>query len=246
MPYVLQHPDFALGNFINLTPAIKWLAVREGEPVPVYFSTDYVQECFLDCPFIRILDRKPDHGPLFDSGMINPDNDMPDYQYVFQRIAGTKWTPNYHTYVDCIPVEEVSSLMMINGSGSIAEKYVKSKDVGAEPYKYAYDAVKNISLCYRVVSAGSFDDLERAPYMVRYSDKACWNNMRQTLALMHGARCVIANDTGLAHAAGAMFKPLLVLWKNTPRERCKNAGPLTEYSYENHEENIQRFLEKYL
>lgn len=246
MSYVLQHPDFALGNFINLTPALRWLAEREGAPVPVYFSTDYVLDCFLDCPFIRILHEKPDHDPLFSSAITNPDNTFPDYQHVFNLVTGRKWDPAYHTYVDYPRAIKISSVMLLNGSGSTEEKYVALKDVGRDPYKYAYNEAKDISPCYQVVSCGSYDDLERAPYMVRYSDDACWNNMRKTLALMAGACCVIANDTGLAHAAGAMNKPLLVLWKDTPRERCKNAGTRTEYSYQDHEENIGRFIKKYL
>lgn len=244
MPYVLQHPDFALGNFINLTPAIRWLAERDGQPVPVYFSTGYVQECFMDCPFIRILDRKSDQGPLFDSGMINPENDMPDYQYVFQRIAGKKWTPEYHTYVDGFDFEYDKSITMINGSGSADARYVSKKDIGESPYS----CIKNIvsQKGFELVACGSYQDMERAPYMARLCDRGVWGNIRQTLSQLSRTYCVIANDTGLAHAAGAMHKPLLVLWKNTPRERCKNAGSITEYSYENHEENIQRFLEKYL
>lgn len=246
MTYVLQHPDFALGNFINLTPALRWMAEREGVPVLVYFSTDYVRECFLDCPFITILDENPGCDPVLSSAITNPDNTFPDYQHVFHLVAGKKWDHAYHTYVDSPEPEKISSLMLINGSGSTVEKYVASKDVGMYPYQFAFETVKNISPCYQVVSCGSYDDLERAPYMVRYSDDACWNNMRRTLALMAGARCVIANDTGLAHAAGAMNKPLLVLWKDTPRERCKNAGTRTEYSYGNHKENIDLFLKKYL
>ena len=54
--YVHQHPHFALGNFINCTPAIQWLAKKYDARIPVLFDTEYVRQCFLDCPFIEIID----------------------------------------------------------------------------------------------------------------------------------------------------------------------------------------------
>lgn len=249
-PYVLQHPDFALGNFINLTPAIRWLAERlpysSGKRVPVYFSTNYVRECFLNCPFIEILKERPDYDPIFSSAITNPDNDRPDYQHIFNVITGTQWTAAYHTCVDqpVMPQFDISAeLVMINGSGSQADEYTRKKDVGESLYRFASEYISGrINIC----ACGSYDDLSRAPYMVRLAHWGRWGDIRNSLAQMSAARCIIANDSGLAHAAGAMNKPLLVLWKDTPRERCKNAGMLTEYSYENHEENIRTFLEKYL
>ena len=246
IPYILQHPDFALGNFINLTPAIRWLAERlpeedEGK-VPVYFSTDYVRECFLDCDFIHHLDSMPDYDPAFSSCLINQSNDRPDFQHAFNVLTGQNWQLKYHTYVDSPMPNQIGHVLIINGSGSDDPKYIYQKYVGPEPYEY----VCKIGRRRKIIACGSYSDMDRSPYMARLAHEGVWGNMRHTLSLIAGARCIIANDTGLAHAAGAMNKPLLVLWKNTPRERCKNAGTLTEYSYENHEENIQRFLEKYL
>lgn len=243
--YVFQHPDFALGNFINLTPAIRWMAEQVQSPVPVYFSHSYVRDCFLRCPFIHILHMKPDNDPMFTSAMTNQNDDRPDYQYIFNVITGgMKWNDKYHTYVDESWPEEIpGNVMMINGSGSESEKYTQKKDVGPEPYRRVKEIVGEKKV---LVACGSYSDLYRASYMAQFATFGCWNNMVRTLQLMKGASCIIANDTGLAHAAGAMNKPLLVLWKNTPRERCKNAGTQTEYSYENHEENIQIFLEKHL
>lgn len=228
MTYIHQHRDFALGNFINLTPAIRWLAAKEGAPVKVYFETPYVAECFQDCPFIERIYELPGCGPLLTSGCINPSNEKPDYQYVFEFVTGKPWTPDWHTYVDQ-PTPEPCEVLLINGSGNNAMHYVQKKDPGEGVYEDAADAARRHGL--RVVACGSFGDLARAPYMARIADDACWGNMRRTLALIAGARCVIANDTGLAHAAGAMNKPLLMLWKDTPRERCKNAGQNTRYLY---------------
>lgn len=243
MIYILQDRNFALGNFINLTPAIRCLSERQGQRIPVFFETAYVRDCFLDCPFIKILNGRPEQLPSFTSATINNANDRPDYQFAFEVMTGRKWTPEYHTYVDfCSDAEEIEGIMLLNGSGSANQDYIAKKDVGQGPYL----AVKKYAGREKIFSGGSLHDLDRAPYMATIADEACWGDIRQTLKTMARAKCVIANDTGLAHAAGAMNKPLLVLWKDTPRERCKNAGHRTEYSYENHEENIEAFLKKYL
>ena len=243
--YILQDKNFALGNFINLTPTIQYLSEQMGLKVPVFFETEYVRQCFLDCPFIEILKEKPEYKPEFTSAIINAANDRPDYQYIFEMANGKAWTPKYHTYIDyknTRPVEQ-GSIMLLNGSGSQNEEYTAKKDVGPDPYRYA---VQYIAKKRKIISAGSFDDLARAPYMANLAHEACWGDIRKTLRMMASASCVIANDTGLAHAAGAMNKPLLVLWKDTARERCKNAGINTVYSYSNHDQNIKDFLDAHI
>ncbi len=266
MTYVYQHPNFGLGNFINLTPAIRWLSEQEGRPIPVFFSTEYVRQCFIQCPFIEILKKKPNTDPVFSSALTNPNDDYPDYWHVFRVITGNHWMPKYHTYVDRVLPEECQtaarwytnymgypdrmlieeypgSLLLINGSGSDEQRYIDSKDVGETPYRHA---AKLAAGWTNIVSCGSYADMKRAPYMVSIATQGCFGNMRRTLGYLAGAKCVIANDTGLAHAAGALNKPLLVLWKNTPRERCKNAGTKTQYAYENHMEAIESFLKQHL
>lgn len=240
--YVLQDRNFALGNFINLTPTIRYLYDWNQERVPVFFETEYVRQCFLNCPFIEILYEKPAYAPLLTSATINANDDKPDYQYIFEISTGCQWTPKYHTYVDFIASLKTAGVMLLNGSGSQNADYIAKKDVGRAPYQFAVDYICNQ---HKIFSAGSYEDLARAPYMAQLADEACWNDIRKTLLMMSASKCIIANDTGLAHAAGAMNKPLLVLWKDTPRERCKNAGQNTVYSYKNHEQNIKAFLDAY-
>lgn len=237
LEYVEQHPDFALGNFIHLTPAIKWFAEKRKMKIPVLFHTEYVKEAFLDCPFIEHID-KPGKMRMFGSNMTNQKNDKPDYEYIFEVLTGCKWTPKYHTYVDRPEPKESGYIVLINGSGNNKESYVQSKDVGAAPYLFAMSK-------YRTISVGSKSDFDRCPYLYD-ADDFIVDDMRNALAYINGATAVIANDTGLYHAAGAMDVPTLALWKNTLRERCKNAGTRTEYSYDDHIQAIDRFLTKHL
>lgn len=235
MSYVLQHKDFGLGNFINLTPAIKWLHERTGEKIPVYFATDYVRECFTDWAAIEILDTQPEGGVLFGSYMVNLGNDKPDYQHVFQVVTGERWQPRYHTYVDTptpTPAEAKiwkNCIAIINGSGSENPQYVAAKDPGKEAYMAEIAAAKKANPKAKVIAVGSKSDAARNKWLMDIAD-GYFGDIRTALKIISVAAGVIANDTGLAHAAGAMNKPLTVLMK-TYIERVKNPGTKTKYIY---------------
>jgi len=236
--YVEQHPSFALGNFINCTPALRWLAERDGRPVPVLFHTDYVRQCFLDCPFIEHIEI-PVGERLFGSELVCKRNTEADYAYIFRTITGEAWSDRWHTYVDVPRMDsDVPFIVLINGSGSERVDYVASKNVGQAPYIAAKHAV-GASLF-----VGSNEDLQRNPWVETMP--AIVGDIRRALGAISIADAVIANDTGLAHAAGAMNKPLLVLWKDTPFPRCGNPGKHTEYSFNNHTDAVAEFVSRFV
>jgi ADP-heptose:LPS heptosyltransferase len=234
--YVHQTAVFALGNFVNCTPAIQWLSKKYEARIPVLFDTEYVRQCFLDCPFIEIIDV-PRGKRLFGSELKAPKRSRyMDCEYIFRQVTGRRWTPEWHTYVDRpSSVDQYGPVVIINGSGSEREDYVASKDVGDAPYLAAEEVTG------RTVFVGSGEDLRRNPWAGKKMP-ASTGNIRAALAWIAGAEAVIANDTGLAHAAGAMNKPLLVLWKNTPFPRCGNPGHRTQYAFDNHEQAVRDFL----
>ena len=229
-PWVHQTELYGLGNFINLTPTIKLMADHFDERVPVYFDLKFIEQCFLDCPFIEILTEQPDNSPLFHSGLINGRNNCPDYLHVYKEV--TKALPLAgdipHTYVDT--GKEIGALsyntVFIRGSGS-EELYYVSQKMPADEYYRQYFA-QNLAGVYTQAFTGSDKDVTRANGL--FNGMTLYTGgIRLALALIRNADFIVANDSGLAHAAAAMNKPMTILWKNTSLP--KNAAPGKNTSY---------------
>jgi len=228
--FVKQVDGFRLGNFINCTPSIKAMADKLGYKIPVYFETEYVKKCFLDCPFIEILEEDPGLNPIITSGLVCKANTLPDYVYIFQYIKGLfalEYMP--HTYVDKPTIEiegEKENILFINGTGNQDKKYIASKDPGK-----AFVSILN-SFEAPVYFTGSLADYKRNKPVLKKLKKLrhiFYEDIRWSLALINNASLVVANDTGLAHAAAAMNKPLIILWKDTPFTKNTNPGNRTIY-----------------
>ncbi len=227
-PWIHQTELYGLGNFINLTPTIKLMANHFDKPIPVYFDFDFIRDCFLDCEFMEILDEKPDYNPLFTSGLVNFKNDCPDYIHVYKEV--TKALPLMgeipHTYVDQakeLDIPKVNTLF-IRGSGSEQKIYLDSKMPHDDYYKEYF--AENLAGCYTEAFTGSDKDVTRANGLFDGMTKYV-GGIRMALALIREADYVVANDSGLAHAAGAMNKRMTILWKNTSLPKNCNPGKHT-------------------
>ena len=64
------------------------------------------------------------------------------------------------------------------------------------------------------------------------ADKIELDNIRKCLALLRDSTKIVSSDTGLAHAAGALNKDILILWKYTPFMKNQNPGKNTQYAQE--------------
>lgn len=230
MKYCLQDKNHNLGNFINCTPTLKYLSDQIKAPFPVYFQTDYVKQCFLDCGFIKILER-PGKNILFTSGEIN--KTMPDWQYIFMcnQIPDPSLKIPW-TYVDRPPIIKVLGIeignklttfprnekyyVLIRGSGNDKTPgYSQLKDPGEDIYNYIIDKIP-----LKSVFVGSKNDEK---YRKVNANETHIGDIRQALGIINGAEFVIANDSGLYHAAGAMKKKGFIMWKDTLFE--KNRSP---------------------
>lgn len=226
-PWIHQHELYGLGNFINLTPTIKLLSEHLGYRIPVYFDFDFIRDCYLDCDFIEILNKRPDDSPAFSSGLVNLHNNCPDYLHVYREV--TKRYPLDgdlpHTYIDDAKELEVPkyNVLFIRGSGSERKAYLDSK---LPDDKYYLEYVKG-----KCAFTGSEADRDRLNKLFtwRKADKIGYDmpmyisNIRESLALIREAEYVVSNDSGLAHAAAAMRKNMTILWKDTSLP--KNANP---------------------
>jgi len=228
--WVHQIELYGLGNFINLTPTIRLMADHYSKPIPVYFDLEFIRDCFLDCDFIEILEERPDNNPLFSSALVNFKNNGPDYLHVYKEV--TKAIPLTgelpHTYVDeCkeMEVEKFNSIF-IRGSGS-EEKYYLSLKMPHDSYYKEYFS-RHRTGNYKEAFTGSQGDIDRANGLFDNMTKYI-GGIRLALALIREADFIVANDSGLAHAAAAMRKPMVILWKNTSLP--KNANPNKNCTY---------------
>lgn len=236
--YAFQHPDFALGNFINCTPAIRALAEITGGKIDTVFSSELVASCFEDCPFINRVESS-NKEMIISSKFVCPDESMPDYQYVWKRVFDTAYDKRYRTYVDEVVEQSEQYAVFINGTGVDADiAYTERKDPHTEIYHYAKDKVDLIGLF-----VGSKLDVARSIKFCTRDDIALVVGMREALSAIAQASFIISNDSGLAHAAAAMNKPLLVIWKDTKKIKNQNAGKRTQYTYKGDWENgVDKFF----
>ena len=234
----LQHPNFALGNFIMSTPTIKYYAEKLGNPLPVMFTKDYVRQCFLDCEFMEHVEYDPNYKIVVSSDIIN--TNIPDYQFTFKTCTKEDWSPKYHTYVDSPTEYEIPNekyILVLNG---LAGGHWKGKK---EIDELTHNYIKK-STDLPIYFIGSQTDLDvNSPWMYNLADRIYLNDIRHCLALINGAHKIIANDTGLAHASGALNKDILILWKDTPFIKNNNPGRYTKYARKGTwKENIKNFL----
>jgi len=230
--YIEQDKDFGLGNFINCTPTIKRIYDYCGYKIPCYFNSDYVKECYTNSPYIEVIDS-PKGVRLFGSELICRENNMPDYLYIQIQVLGSI-DENTHTFIDDVEPLETNSGVFINGSGNEDISYTNLKAIDNDTMMYLKSKAD-------LIGTGSKEDRKRNIFNGFYGD------IRTSLALIKGAKFVISNDTGLYHAAAAMNKKQLVLWKDT--KITKNLVPNKNCNYANKyewKEKIDAFLLEYM
>jgi hypothetical protein len=229
--YIEQHEGFALGNFIALTPTIKFLSDFLQKKIPVKFNTEYVKQCYLDSPYIDIIDDVSLHGRrLFGSELICRRNYETDYEFVFKhacfifQIDASKETIPI-PFID-MPFLKESTFelyknilnqsygVFINGSGSEKAEYLDRKLIDGHTQRIILNHAK-----IPIIGTGSLNDAERNIFNGPYG------NIRESLAIIKNAEFIISNVTGFYHVAGAMQKKQLVLRKNCLFPRCSNINP---------------------
>lgn len=231
--YTEQIKDFGLGNFISITPTLKELS--KTHEVIVWFANKHFEKCYIDCEWMTITQDKRPQPPI-NSGTTNFSNQEPDWKYCWNKVFGNREVTQ-DSYID-IPKEIENPIkgkygIFINGAGSERQGYIDMKSIDVETQEH----IKELSTI-PVYSIGSLDDEKRNIFDGYYGD------IRLALRILDDAEWVITNVTGFYHAAGAMNKKQLVLWKDCLTPKNINLNDKCVYTYKEHwKEDIIKFLD---
>tara|TARA_B100000315_G_scaffold257762_1_gene307613 strand:- start:1547 stop:3160 length:1614 start_codon:yes stop_codon:yes gene_type:complete len=236
--YVFQKRGWGIGNFIMCTPTLKTLSDHFGVPVPVHFDDSHIEEMFIDCPFIKIINQENifDREILFGSDLIN--EDIEDWQYIHQLVTthlSIQFESIPQTYVDSCPKPgELGKRSCVIVRGAANDSWIPEKDPGDDIYKHI---LEQVSKEFKVVFIGATSDYERfIKSMKNWVEDPIiiLDDMRKSLGAISGAEFVISNDTGMYHAAGALNKDVFVMWKKTLFTKNKSPGNNCKFSFPRH------------
>ena len=239
---VVQHKNYAIGNFIMCTPAIRAVSSICDTKVNVFFSDPVVRDMFLDCPFINII--KSPRKQLFSSASIiqkphaHKNLELGDYdwkwlyEHALRKIGAKPEGPCPHTYVDaCSKPEEIpftEYVVIIRGANhQQARDFHQRKDPGPNIYSRILSTITD-----PIVFIGNkMDEAKYIKPLCPHGQKSVKiiGDIRKSLGAINYAKRVIANDTGMYHAARALKKEIFVMWKKTPF--AKNSYPDTNITY---------------
>jgi ADP-heptose:LPS heptosyltransferase len=216
MDWILQHKDYGLGNFVNLTSVIfrKFLD-SDCTPVNVYFESEYVKEIYSHAHYINTLDDRPDNDPFLSSSLICRENTMRDADYVL----GHFYKAEANTYA---PYFDIACIM--NGCANPDKRHTKNP--GADIYNYIIEELHKLG--YITIFVGSEEDLRYSPF-ARNCTEVIVGNPVLCAAIIEKCDMVVSNDTGFYHLAGAYEKDGFILWKDTLRP--KNESPNEYFTY---------------
>jgi len=226
--YVYQDPNYALGNFVNCTPTILRLYETHKKPIPVMFGTRYVAEAYEGSEYITHI-SSPKGRKLFGSDLICRENIMPDYEYIQMKTIGKPYSNNAFVPVNANyrkSFENYRYSVLACGSGSDREDYVNSKTPDVELFFREIESSK-----IPVIFIGSDQDYARMKDVADACSVRCIGNIQECIACIDGAEMFIGNDTGFAHVAGALKKPMRLYWKDTKWPKNANTNLNCEYIF---------------
>ncbi len=230
MIWAKQTKGWGMGNFINITPSIRYLYFKEEKKVPVYFEEPYLKDLIKDWDFIKIIDEMPDTPPTVNTRWANKyDGHSPDYANIFYNfvhkgnfIRGHLDT--HSTYCDSVepPLLHNDYVCFIRGSIKGREQ---EKDPGEDIYYHAIKKCTEAGL--KCVYVGVVYDYQRWGVDFVNSFFSVLGSLRTEMSYINGSKFIVTNDTGLYHVGGAYQKNGFVMWKDT--DPLKNATPNPNY-----------------
>ncbi len=225
--WILQKKSFGLGNFIMATPAIRLLSERRKEKIKVFFETVPISQLYRQCPFVKILKKRPTKRPNFTIGRVRRGRTEGDNE-AYCRALRVGSMSIVSTYVDSVQTEILAKQdgekCVAVFHGCLGKCFRKKKDIGVETRQYILDTLVKNKI--KVILLGAESDFKHywthnnlssvENYLGRYS-------LQDSISLLSQCDNFISNDTGLYHVSGALKKEGLVLWKHT--KYAKNKAP---------------------
>ena len=213
-----QRKNFGLGNFIMTTPALRVLGRKR--PVPVFFDNKPIAELYQRCSFITILRKRPSSPPFGNSKIPNKISlEESDSEAYFRMFVGKGAMPN--TYVDTnitknLKRDKRPHIAVFHGCLNQKPGRIRRKDLGLPIRRYIVRAILERDMV-PVLLGNSSDYIN---FWQNCKIDGCVNflgklSLRDSVSILAQCDAFISNDTGLYHAAGALKKNGLVLWRLT-------------------------------
>lgn len=219
-----------LGNMIHTTPALQYLFKRTGKRVKVCCRKEYIMQCFQDADFLEFVpkseldDNNKVYWPNYD-----PTNKQNDYEYIFRHLTGQTFSGEEKPYIDrpkSVPKKNQNYLVLLNGGNGANEKFIEAKKMTREMLESVFFIAQEFNV--PVVFLGNNYDYDTSKKIMPDFDDYCHvvlNDIRMALNYIDESSGVIANDTGLYHAACAMEKKVIVSGRvpirgNQKHSRC--------------------------
>ena len=248
-----------LGNFLHTTPSLQYIAQKRKKPIRVYTSLEYLKEALRDAPFIDWVGKDLPKGSDF---VYEPEYDRTchlwDYQFSWKNLTGRPWSDyndQFYPYIDRPQLDsppKKNFVILLNGGAGGNSAFSASKKMTPQMLSSIFTHVQALGM--DLIFCGTEVDYEITnkihPDTSKYC-KPCLGNIREVLGLINLASGVIANDTGLYHAACAMKKRVLVSTRvpvrsnGRPSVCIRNLNPHTEFVEEyNWDATTQAFLKR--
>lgn len=210
-------PQFGLGNIVQTTPAVRFLAEKHAGEIAIVSTPRTVG--YIDAVFgrrYRVTNEKP-LGHFFRSCVptdFSRGGFVSEVQRNLQIVGAPAGDEHRVGFIERHDSAEEFDIVICNGYN----KTLNHVDWKVKEYPHWAHVAGQFNLSHRVASVGLHGE-----HVAGTIDRT-GIGLRKTLGLLQRAKVVVANDTGLYHAAAAMQIPTVVVFTMT--DRTKNFDPV--------------------
>jgi len=240
MHWIWQRKYYELGNFIVLTPGIVIMHRHLKSPVPVFFDTPKIAECYRTSGLVRVLPRKPASKPILTTLPNRIKNerlkDVSDYVSKCRQVRDVfrlkKQSDIPMPFIGKVKKKVFEKqdgkkyIAFFNGCLSKNDTKADKKSIHGSVRRHAINQA--IKRGFVPVILGNKLDRRRFWGLIpklppgSFIDFCGKLSLYDSVCALNQCDYFISNDTGLYHVAGALGVPGLVLWKKTNSKRNRS------------------------